>query len=61
MRSWFAIEGEIGRFNTGPEQAGPAYDHSYLLLFRNRSPATDRASQAEKGHGLLRGRRRVAD
>ena len=34
---WF--EGEIVRCNTGPEPAGPGYDHSYLLVFRNRRPA----------------------
>lgn len=34
---WF--EGEIVRCNTGPELAGPGYDHSYLLVFRNRRPA----------------------
>lgn len=29
----FRFEGETVRVNTGPEQAGPGYDHSYLLLF----------------------------
>ncbi len=33
---WF--EGEIVRCNSGPEPAGPGYDHSYLLIFRNRRP-----------------------
>lgn len=29
----FRFEGEIVRGNTGPEQAGPGYEHSYLLVF----------------------------
>lgn len=41
---WF--EGEIVRCNTGPEPAGPGYDHSYLLVFRNRPPAGDRGFEA---------------
>ena len=31
----FRFEGEVVRCNTGPEPAGPGYDHSYLLVFRN--------------------------
>ena len=31
----FAFQGEVVRCNTGPEPAGPGYDHSYLLVFRN--------------------------
>jgi hypothetical protein len=29
----FRFEGEIVRVNTGPEPAGPGYNHSYLLVF----------------------------
>ena len=29
----FHFEGELVRCNTGPEQAGPGFDHSYLLVF----------------------------
>jgi DNA modification methylase len=29
----FQFEGEVVRCNTGPEPAGPGYQHSYLLLF----------------------------
>lgn len=32
----FQFEGEIVRCNTGPEQAGPGFDHSYLLVLTNR-------------------------
>ena len=31
----YRFEGEIVRCNTGAEPAGPGYDHSYLLVFRN--------------------------
>ncbi len=30
----FEFLGEVARCNTGGEQAGPGYDHSYLLFFR---------------------------
>ena len=33
----FHFEGESVRCNTGPEQAGPGFDHSYLLVFTNRN------------------------
>jgi DNA methylase len=29
----FRFEGEVVRCNTGPEPAGPGFDHSYLLVF----------------------------
>jgi tRNA G10 N-methylase Trm11 len=35
LATLFAFEGEIVRCNTGPEQAGPGYDHSYLFVYRN--------------------------
>lgn len=31
----FAFQGETIRCNTGPEQAGPGYDHSYLFVYQN--------------------------
>lgn len=31
----FAFQGEIIRCNTGPEPAGPGFDHSYLLVYHN--------------------------
>lgn len=30
----FIFEGEIVRCNTGPLQAGPGFEHSYLMVFR---------------------------
>ncbi len=35
LANLFAFQGEIIRCNTGPEQAAPGYDHSYLLVYRN--------------------------
>lgn len=31
----FSFEGEVVRCNTGPHEAGPGFDHSYLLEFTN--------------------------
>ncbi len=31
----FLFQGEIIRCNTGPQQAGPGYDHSYLFVYQN--------------------------
>lgn len=31
----FTFEGEMIRCNTGTEEAGPGYDHSYLLVYTN--------------------------
>ncbi|HEY7346675.1 MAG TPA: DNA methyltransferase [Ktedonobacterales bacterium] len=32
----FLFEGEMVRCNTGPQEAGPGYHHSYLLIFTNK-------------------------
>ena len=32
----FAFEGETVRCNSGPHEAGPGFDHSYLLEFTNK-------------------------
>ena len=34
----FRFDGEIIRCNTGREDAGPGYQHSYLLFFTNARP-----------------------
>jgi len=36
----FAFHGETVRCNTGPAQAGPGYEHSYLLVFGHRGLPT---------------------
>ena len=34
---YYRFCGEIIRCNSGPEQAGPGFDHSYLLVYDNAS------------------------
>lgn len=35
LSKMFQFKGELVRCNTGKQQAGPGYDHSYLLIFQN--------------------------
>jgi hypothetical protein len=36
LSALFTFEGEIVRCNSGPHEAGPGFDHSYLLVFTNQ-------------------------